>query len=370
MWLWYLVILGIAFWAYNKLAPKKVKWELFWILLWLAVVAWFVNITFIVESEWAYTITLGALLIPLSAIALYFGFGPLNIFFTIINEGTAKAITSGGAVVKILFQYTDHARMPNGKIAVQQGAVQPSLFGLGGLQFYGIWPFRQVYDYPFSWATIDQDGEKKEHISETLDYVMLKDSLYWFDIREAEDFNLVPLNLEGLVIVRVVDPYKALFGPQNWLKITIALIQKLIRGEVAEREGGYKELVAKRALLGSELMEDEDVKEVIAELEEDYGVKIIKLEIKDIDPTANFRELTMKEIIAKQERKATVITAGAEARRVKKVYDAIRAQGATGELVRTLESLEKSADKGSKMIIPLPGLTDILEKVFGKKKVP
>lgn len=351
--------------GYTKKEVEKNRNGLGWIYTWLSVTALLVIFTFFVPCSWFWTILFGVASLVLFVPTVYLGFAKADIFFTLVNEGSVKVVTAGGAnFVKALIQYKDRTLSRDWDVVNLPGVVQPSFFGLGGLRFYGIWPLRQIYKYSFSWASIDQNGDKKEHVDEILDYIMVKDMLYWFSIKEAEDQDLLPLNIEGLINVRITNPYKALFGPQNWLKITIALIQTLLRGEASEKD--YKKLVAERALLGDRLMNDPDTLLLIRELEANYGVKILKIEVKDVDPPANFRELTMKAIIAKQERRAIIIASKAEAARVKNVYDAVEAQGDTGRLVRTLEMLEKSKDKW----ILSPDILDAVRGLFGGAKRP
>lgn len=323
------------------------------IIIWLVLVVFFIASVFI-ECDWWWTITFGLAVLALFVPAVYFGFAKANICFTVMDEGTIKVITAGGAVTDIFIQWKDHDLNAEGNVISCPEKVQPSFLGLGGIRFYGIWPFRQIYTYKFTWATIDQDGNKKEHKGEILDYALINDALYWIDVEKAEDCNLLPLDIEALVTARIVNPYKALFAGQNWHKIMVGLIQALIRGEVAEKgknnpdylQRGYQALVADRHLLGEQLMNDDDVKELFEkQLKEKYGVEIIKMEVKDINPPEKFRELTMRQLIEQQEKAAIEIKADAEAERTKRVYSAVEAQGDTGRLIRTLEMLERSKDK-------------------------
>lgn len=344
--------------TFNRVAPQKAKehfWELFWIFSWVGSVFLLIICTFIIECSWWWTIGFGSLVVILFIPAIYFGLAPLNICFTFVNEGTAKAIVAGGAVVEIMYQYNDHVMDASGDIRAVPGAIQPSFLGLGSLRFYGIWPFRRVYDYPFSWASVNQDGDKKDY-SERLDYVMIKDTLYWFDVKEAEDSQLLPLNLEGLITVQIVNPYKALFVAQNWLKIMLALVQALFRAEIAEAD--YEELAAKKRLLGEKFKIDPHVIAVLENLLNSYGINVVKVEVKDIDPPEKYRDLTIKKLVALREKEATIVAAEAEAERTQRVYSAIEKQGDTGRLVRTLEMFEKSKDK---WIIS----ADVLEAVRG-----
>lgn len=307
--------------------------------LWLVSIVLFILFTFFIACGWIWTIIFGISVGVFSVLTIYFYLAPRNLFVTTRRERTAKAITAGEALVRIISQQD-----------------KPPVFGL----YFFPWPFQQVYEYDFSWVSIDQYGEEKEH-KERLDYILLSDAVYFFKVTEEVDKNLLPLDVKGLITVRVVEPHLALFAAQNWLKIVIALIQTLIRGEIAE--GEYKELTAGRKMIGTNLMNDPDVKRVLAGLETDYGIRVLKIEIRNIDPPAKFRELTMAEIIAEQEKKAILIRAGAEAERIEKVCSAIDKQGSIGRINRAMEMLEKTNNQ----VVISSNIIEAVEGLLGGK---
>ncbi len=113
------------------------------------------------------------------------------------------------------------------------------------------------------------------------------------------------------------------------MEIMIFRVQSLIRGEVAEQP--FEILVQERGGLGDRIMNDDDTKPVLEMLKEKYGVEVIKIEIRDIDPQEKWRAMTMKRIIAEQKAKATVITADARKKRM--------AQETTGVVAAMVEQL-------------------------------
>jgi hypothetical protein len=208
------------------------------IFTWIASFILFI-ISIPIECSMTYTIVFGLIALALFVPAVYFGFAKENICFTIVNEGTAKIVTSGGAAVDALLQYKDHVMDREYNISVEKGAVQPSFFGLGGLRFYGIWPFRQIYTYKFSWSSIDQDGGKDRHIEEELDYVLVKPTIYGTDLRKVETkySERIPLDIQFLFTMRIVNPYKILFSaPPNWNEKLLARLNGFLRGWVANKE--------------------------------------------------------------------------------------------------------------------------------------
>lgn len=238
---WIPIVFGIL-WIYSLIVTRKNKdtpASIPWGLLWVVSAVGFIVSTFIIECNWWWTIGLGLSSVILTVLAIYFWLAPNNIFFTLVNEGTAKIITTGGAAVNVLMQYKNYALDSNWNIVFTQGATQTSLFGIGGLRLYGIWPFRQVYTYDFSWVSVDQYGGKKEHVEEGLDYVLVKPTIYGVDLAKAETKypERIPLNIQFLVTVRVINPYKVLFSaPSDWNEKLLARLNGFLRGWVANKE--------------------------------------------------------------------------------------------------------------------------------------
>ncbi len=78
------------------------------------------------------------------------------------------------------------------------------------------------------------------------------------------------------------------------------------------------------------------------EFKDRYGIEVRKTEIKEIDPPAEYREITLKKYIAERQREEVVTLADAEAKRIKVVYNKISEFGDIGRLVRALEAVERS----------------------------
>jgi hypothetical protein len=347
----------------------EMAWIVFWLLSTLSCVAYGAFALFclfwapFLYGWWHIGIFLILLLFTLGLLCptVYFGFAPMNIFWTFVYEGTAKSVVAGGQVVNMFVQKRGCKADEDGFIvALGPGEKDPQhLFG--GLRFYGIWPFRDIYGYDFSWTSVSQQGEVKEHPKEHLDYILLMDDVYWFKVAEVEDADLIPIDLEGLLAIRIVNPYRALFRVQDWLEMVINRVKVEVRKVITENP--YSELIKKREALGKAMFDE--LKSLRDELKDLYGVELLKIEIKQINPhDEKIRELTLRKVTAEREREAIIVEADAEAKRIGTVYDAIRKAGPTGELLRTLEALEKSPENGSKWVVPMPNMADLLGRAF------
>lgn len=335
--------------------------EISWIVVWLVFIA--VALVSFLMNFWVPYFFFVAVVSGISSVfftvpAIWWGLAPMNICFTFIHEGTAKIVVSGGEAVKTLIQFKGHKINSKGRVV--KGEQGERLFG--GLAFYGIWPLRDIYIYNFSWTAVTERGEIKEHRNETLDYIGLFDDVYWLQVVKAEDDELVPLDVEALVVIRIVNPYKALFRVQDWLEMVLNRVKPLLRKEISDFS--YEALIQDRESLGKKIYDK--AKDLWSELEKDYGVKVLKLEVKEIDPPDDLRKLTLKKVTAQREAEVVKIQADAEKGRIATVFGALEETGETGKLVRTLEALEKSPEKGSKWVVPLSGGVDALIKAFTK----
>ena len=302
-----------------------------------------------------------------SLIALvYWGLAPLNIFFTFVNEGTAKIVVTGGKFSRALIQYKGHTFDNEWNVVPEDNNHKEPWHPFGGLRFTGFWPFQDIYVYGFAWTGVTERGERQFHEKEVLDFILLKEDVYWVEEKDAEDWNLLPLDIEVLLTIRVINPYKALFTIQNWLEAVANRVKPLIRNETTKDT--YENLIVEQKAIGEQILKG--AKKLKTEFKDLYGVELRKIEVKEINPPEKWRETTLLPFIAEEEAEAIKIRAEAEAGRVGTVYQAIEARGELGRLVRTLETLDRSPGEGSKWIIPIPNMIEGISQVFQKPSAP
>ena len=352
--------------------------------------AFIVNYFFIKGLFWQTLVVFSAILIDIIVFAafVYFWWAPNNLFFTFVEESTAKIIVKGGAFDKILIQFKDYTFNENWNVVAEgvqariTGAVtyhEPKHF-FGGLRFYGFWPIVDVYTYSLRWTSIHENGLPFQH-EEILSSVSLKDFVYYASVKEAEDKGMVPLDVDFLITLRVVNPYNSAFKSQDWLELVLNRAKPLFREFIARHT--FEELIREKQKKGGELWVEINEAGKIAEFERDYGAKIKEggIEIKDITPksTGNpVQTAAMKKYLAQKEaervaaeaegtRQKTITEADGEAERVKKIYGQIKHFDELGKLIRTLEALEKSQLAASVVVQMIPGLQGIVQAAFGKQ---
>jgi len=270
-----------------------------WIILWfVALVVWIASI--VIWNEIIFLISLG-IVVLLTFPFIYWGLAPRNLFFTFVDEGTAKMVVRGGKFARALIQWEGHTFDKEWNVVEGKERWHP----LGGLRFYGIWPIWDIYGYRLRWTSLRENGEPVSH-DEILDSVMLKDLVYFAELKGAEERNKIPLNIGLVITLRVVNPYRALFKVQDWLELVLNRIKPLFREFVARHT--YSELLEKKQKVGGEVWRELALEEVIQEFERDYGIQIKEggIEMKDITPPPEHQEAATKKWLAEREREAAV----------------------------------------------------------------
>ena len=307
---------------------------------------------------------------------------PSNRFFTFVQEGTARIVIKADQYNKILLQWKDHTFDKDGNVVpvnkwvlngkeVPAGTSEAKRYGrplgfrFGGLRFYGPWPLWDIYIYTFQWTGITEDGKTDFHPEERLDYILVRDDAYLCEVKDAEDQDMLPLTVRAVLTIRIVNPYKALFNIQNWLETIVNRIRPLIRDYITQKT--YEQLIKDEERMGVDIL-DKIRREVAlgADFWDRYGVDIRKIDVLQIEPPEEYRETTLLRYTADRNRERIEIEAKAEATRIDTVYSMIQSHGDVGKLIRTLETMETSPGKGSRWVIPIPGMTELFRGLFGK----
>ncbi len=342
--------------------------------------------------------------LPFLALAL----AKFNLFFTLVDEGSAKVILFNKQFYKVMMRYRGF-RLKEENYDVmpvsQQNENIRRLLRLGGLEFIGIWPFYTVHKYRFRWTKIKRelkDGKLVKSIEpedKTIDYILVQADVYYARLEGIETIGLVPLDMEFVLTIRIINPYKALFRTQDWFEYVVNRLLPYIRQFCSGKE--FNELIQEKqhstgdlyrflewgimkrkgeekteerslelssqdeALLKKEGKTEEEIEQIKKErrwgiiqlLREIYGIDVMGVEIDSIVPEKRYEEIASKQWEATR-----------EAERIETVYGKIiKDYGESGLIIRYLESLDKAATKEGNWIIPF-GLRGALSDLRGGLK--
>ncbi len=159
----------------------------------------------------------------------------------------------------------------------------------------------------------------------------------------------VTIKVSAVLYFRVIDPNRAIVGVENFLYATSQLSQTTLRSVCGQVE--LDELLAEREKINAHLQEilDKDT--------EPWGVKVAKVEIKNIDLPQEMQRAIAKQAEAERERRAKVIGSEGEFQAAQKLSDAAKIIGENpiALQLRYLQTLrEVASENNSTTIFPVP----------------
>jgi regulator of protease activity HflC (stomatin/prohibitin superfamily) len=160
----------------------------------------------------------------------------------------------------------------------------------------------------------------------------------------------VSVRVDAVVYFRVVDAVKAAVNVQNYQFAISQLAQTSLRSVIGKAE--LDDLLSNREKLGTELTEIID-----APSEVPWGVKVERVEVKDVTLPETMKRSMSRQAEAERERRARVISADGEFQASKKLAQAAATMSADPAALqlRLLQTVaEVAAEKNSTLVMPFP----------------
>ncbi len=159
----------------------------------------------------------------------------------------------------------------------------------------------------------------------------------------------VTIKVNAVVYFRVVEPNRAVVEVENYLLATSKLAQTTLRSVLGQVE--LDELLASRDSINHRLQAILDTQT------EPWGVKVLNVEVKQIDLPVEMQRAMARQAEAERERRAKIIAAEGELQASQKLSEAAKVMEThpTTIQLRYLQTLhEMSSGQGTKIIIPFP----------------
>lgn len=172
----------------------------------------------------------------------------------------------------------------------------------------------------------------------------------------------VSIRVSAVVYFRVMDPDKAFLQVEDYYYATSQLAQTTLRSVCGQAE--LDEILAEREKLNLKLQEILDADT------EPWGVKVSKVEIKEIDLPEEMKRAMAKQAEAERERRAKIISADGEYQASKTLLSAakVMAENPITLQLRYLQTLtEIATEKNSTILFPLP--IELLKALATKEDV-
>ena len=159
----------------------------------------------------------------------------------------------------------------------------------------------------------------------------------------------VSVKVSAVVYFRVLEPVKAVIEVENFLFATSQLAQTTLRSVCGQAE--LDELLAEREKLNARI-------QTILDMDtEPWGVKVSKVEVKEIDLPDEMKRAMAKQAEAERERRSKIINAEGEFQAAAKLAEAaeIIDKAPAALQLRYLQTLrEVAAENNSTTLFPIP----------------
>jgi regulator of protease activity HflC (stomatin/prohibitin superfamily) len=160
----------------------------------------------------------------------------------------------------------------------------------------------------------------------------------------------VSVRVDAVVYFRVVDPVKALVNVRDYLYAVSQVSQTTLRAVIGRAD--LDELLSNRDKLNAELTAIIDTP-----TEGPWGVKVERVEVKDVSLPEGMKRSMSRQAEAERERRARVIAADGEYQASQKLAQAAAAMSADPAALqlRLLQTVvEVAAEKNSTLVMPFP----------------
>ncbi len=169
----------------------------------------------------------------------------------------------------------------------------------------------------------------------------------------------VPVKVNAVAYFKVIDPEKSIVAIENFRTATLQIAQTTLRSILGQAE--LDDLLSRRDKINKELQI------VIDEQTEPWGIKVLIVEIKDVELPQTIQRAFAKQAEAERERRAKIINAEGEFQASEKLSEAAKvlSEFPVSVQLRFLQTLREIAtEQNSTIIFPFP--IDLIQAFISK----
>ena len=115
-----------------------------------------------------------------------------------------------------------------------------------------------------------------------------------------------PTNVDAIIYIKVIDPKKAFFEVDNYVRATIYLGQTTLRSLIGNME--LDEVLYSRETI------NDHMRDILDKATDQWGVKVEAVEIREVDPVGPVKAAMEEQTSAERRRRAAILTADGEKR--------------------------------------------------------
>lgn len=215
---------------------------------------------------------------------------PVNIGFCVVPQQTAYVIERLGKYSMVSLVHTDCA------LARVSSHILLSYVSSKSIHLQSPRPRHQTLDPGLNFLIPFVDNVAYAH--------SLKETAVPVANQSAVTKDNVTIQIDGVLYVRVTDPYKASYGVENVLFALSQIAQTTMRSELGKKS--LDDVFQERELLNQRIVRS------INAAAEPWGIECLRYEIRDISPPAAVRAAMELEAEAERRRRADVLTSEGE----------------------------------------------------------
>jgi regulator of protease activity HflC (stomatin/prohibitin superfamily) len=171
----------------------------------------------------------------------------------------------------------------------------------------------------------------------------------------------VPSSIDGVLFFKIIDPEKAVLEVEEYSFAITQLAQAALRDVCGKVE--LDTILSKREEIGK------NIREIVDNETDEWGIKIIDVKIKDIQLPENMRRMMANQAEAERSRRARIILAEAEEQAADKLLQAGQKidQSPSAIKLRLYQTLANiAAEKNSTIVFPFPeeALPKVMKKII------
>ena len=175
-------------------------------------------------------------------------------------------------------------------------------------------------------------------------WIDLREQIYDYPKQQVITKDNVNVEIDALLYFQIIDPEKAVYEISNLTRAIEMLTQTTLRNVLGELE--LDESLTSRDTINMKL------RDILDEATDKWGVKVNRVELKDITPPESIQEEMEKQMKAERERRATILLAEGE-----KQAKILEAQGYQESQISRAEGEKQAA------ILKAQGEAEAIERI-------
>ncbi len=192
-----------------------------------------------------------------------------------------------------------------------------------------IWPLiERMQEIQWEFVTEGEDGQRITRM-QSIKRIDLRETVYDFPKQNVITEDNVTIQIDAMLYFQITDPKRAVYEINNLPEAIKKLTQTTLRNVIGEME--LDKTLTSRDNINTNL------KIILDEATDKWGVKVNRVELKDIMPPENIKEAMEKQMRAERDRRAAILTAEGQKR-----SEILKAEGIKEAAINQAEGEKKS----------------------------